>query len=263
MKKRNTAPVSPSFRHGRILQHLKRNGEVRASALAAEFGVAVMTVWRDLAQLAEQGLLQRVHGGARAIAAKGFEPGFEVKAVKHRAEKLRIAKAAVEYFVRPGDFISMEGGTTVAALVGHLPETRISVATNSLPVALRIREERPAIPVRVLGGWLSGVSGNTVGPEALREASARPGAVCFLGASAWDPELGPMDPNPMEIEVKRALAASASRIVMLLDGSKFGERSASVVLHPRRIHAVVTDRTPAAVLHRRMREWGIRIVVAP
>ncbi len=262
MKKHNTPLASPSFRHGRILQHAKRDGEVRASALAAEFGVSIMTVWRDLARLAEQGLLEKVHGGARPVASKGFEPGFEVKTVEHRDEKVRIAKAAVGHFIRPGDSISLEGGTTVAALVGHLPESRISIATNSLPVALRIREERPAIPVRLLGGWLSGVSGNAVGTETLREASSCASAVCFLSASAWDAVQGPMDPNPMEIEVKRALSAAASRTVMLLDGSKFGEKSASVVLHPRRIHAVVTDRTPAAVFRRRMRDWGIRLVVA-
>lgn len=245
------------------MQHLKRNGEVRASALATELGVAVMTVWRDLVQLAEQGLLEKVHGGARAVGTKGFEAGFEMKAVKHRNEKIRIAQAAVEHFIRPGDSISMEGGTTVAALVGHLPETRISVTTNSLPVALRIREERPALPVRLLGGWLSGVSGNTVGPETLREASAHTTSLCFLSASAWDTELGPMDPNPMEIEVKRALAASASRIVMLLDGSKFGERSASVVLHPRRIHAVVTDRATAPIFRSGLRGWGVKLLLAP
>lgn len=262
MKKHNRTPSSPAFRHGRILRHLNHHGEVRASALAAEFGVSVMTVWRDLALLAEQGLLEKLHGGARAIESKGFEPGFEVKKVKHRTEKIRIAKAAVEHFVRPGDFISMEGGTTVAALVSHLPETRISVATNSLPVALRIREERPGIPVRLLGGWLSGVSGNAVGTETLREASTCASAVCFLSASAWDFEQGPMDPNPMEIEVKRALSAKASRTVMLLDGSKFGERSASIVLHPSRIDAVITDRAPADHFIRQIRRLGIRLVVA-
>jgi DNA-binding transcriptional MocR family regulator len=54
------------------LQHLKRHVEVRTSALATEFGVAIMTVWRDLALLAEQGLLEKVPGSARAVGTSGY-----------------------------------------------------------------------------------------------------------------------------------------------------------------------------------------------
>jgi hypothetical protein len=62
LKKHNTFFVLPSFRPGRILQHLKRHVEVRTSTLATEFGVAIMTVWCDLALPAEQGLLVKVPG---------------------------------------------------------------------------------------------------------------------------------------------------------------------------------------------------------
>jgi DeoR/GlpR family transcriptional regulator of sugar metabolism len=262
MGKPNKSPRSAAFRHGRILQGLERDGEVRAASLASEFGVSLMTVWRDLGNLAEQGLLERVHGGARPPARKSFEAGFEAKEVENAPSKNRIAAVAVERFVTAGDCVAMEGGTTVAALVEHLPESNLSIVTNSLPVALRIRASRPTLPVRLLGGWLSGISGNTIGGEALREVATSASSVCFLGASAWDADSGPMDPNPMEIEIKRALAAAATRVVLLMDGSKFGQRSASVLLHPRRIHALVTDREPPRKIQRQLRADGVEWILA-
>ena len=80
----------------------------------------------------------------------------------------------------------MEGGTTVAALVDALPDQHISVVTNSLPIALRMRARRPVLPVRVLGGWLSAVSGNTTGPEALKMRGAGPN----FGLFSWRDGLG-------------------------------------------------------------------------
>jgi DeoR/GlpR family transcriptional regulator of sugar metabolism len=143
-----------------------------------------------------------------------------------------------------------------------LPDQHISVVTNSLPIALRMRARRPVLPVRVLGGWLSAVSGNTTGPEALKSAALGRTSVCFLGATGWDAERGPMDPNPLEIEVKRALAACSERVVLLMDSRKFHLASASVMIHPRRLHALVTDAPPPAAIARHLESEGVRVVVA-
>ena len=221
-----------------------------------------MTIWRDLGLLAEQGLIRRVRGGAEFLGRAMSEPDFEAKAALWEASKALIAEAAVQEFVRDGHTIAMEGGTTVAALVEALPDQRISVVTNSLPIALRIRARRPALPVRVIGGWLSPVSGNTTGPEALKSAEMVRSSVCFLGASGWDEARGPMDPNPLEIEVKRQLARNSDRVVLLMDSQKFLTTSASVMIHPRRLHALVTDALPPESIVKRLHDEGVRLVIA-
>jgi DeoR/GlpR family transcriptional regulator of sugar metabolism len=71
-----------------------------------------------------------------------------------------------------------------------------------------------------------------------------------------------MDPNPMEIEIKRALAAASLRVVLLMDGSKFSQRSASILMHQRRIHALVTDREPPRKIQRQLREAGVEWILA-
>lgn len=58
-----TVPFAPSRRE-RIMDELRRTGEVRVSLLAEQLGVSDLTVRRDIGRLADQGLLTRVHGGA-------------------------------------------------------------------------------------------------------------------------------------------------------------------------------------------------------
>ncbi|WP_455732205.1 DeoR family transcriptional regulator, partial [Burkholderia stabilis] len=47
-----------------ILDALARDGQVLAVELSAQFDVSEDTIRRDLRELAAEGLLQRVHGGA-------------------------------------------------------------------------------------------------------------------------------------------------------------------------------------------------------
>lgn len=206
--------------------------------------------------------MKRVRGGARAVTNTLGEPGFETKASAASEAKQRIAACAVARFIREGDTVALEGGIIVAALVGHLPAARVSVLTNSLPVALRVRSLRPDLPVKLPGGWLSQVSGNVVGPEALQFIEKQRASICFLSATGYDAEVGPTDPNPLEIEVKRAWAAISGRAVLLLDSSKFGVRSAAVMIHPRHLHAVVTDAPPPPAIGARLAAQGVEVVIA-
>jgi DeoR/GlpR family transcriptional regulator of sugar metabolism len=256
------ATVTSTARFQKILALLRERGAVRSSELVEEFGRTPMTVWRDLKALEEQGLLRRTRGGAVAAGNFTFEAQFEWKAKSGAEAKTAIAREAAREFVREGDVIALEGGTTVAALVEALPLDRISIVTNSLPVALRARHVRPGLPVRVIGGWLSSVSGNATGPEALREVSRCHFSTCFISATGWDPLHGPMDPNPLEIEMKRAMAGRSGRVVLLIEARKFDLTSASVMLHPRRLHAVVTDGPVPPLVVQRLEESGVRIVLA-
>ena len=84
--------MATSFRHSEILGIARREGRVTVDGLAERFEVTVQTIRRDLAELAEGGQLERVHGGA--ILASGVSNiGYEQRRRLHSDAKARIARA--------------------------------------------------------------------------------------------------------------------------------------------------------------------------
>ncbi|HKJ89543.1 MAG TPA: DeoR/GlpR family DNA-binding transcription regulator [Oceanipulchritudo sp.] len=249
-------------RHQKILTLLGQRGSLPGSEIARIFGVTPMTAWRDMKTISELGLAMRVRGGLRKKDGLPGEPVFEQRRPHGRDVKTRIACKAVSSYIREGMVLAMEGGTTVEATIPYLPEKRISIITNSLPVAIRLREERPQLPVQVVGGWLSPVSGNLTGANALRETSRLRADICFISASGFDTRVGPSDPNPLEIEVKRALVEISRQTILLLESRKFGLLDAAVTLHPRRLHGLVSEVAPPEKIASFCRGHTIRITVA-
>src|SRR5690606_9484451 len=107
-------------------------GSVALPELAATLGVSEMTVRRDIDLLAEDGEVQKVRGGVRAISAAGIRPAT---AQPTTAERRAIAAAAAEP-VEPGMAIGISGGVTGLALANQLVRVPdLAIVTNSLPVS--------------------------------------------------------------------------------------------------------------------------------
>jgi len=249
-------------RHRFLLRRLEETGSLKMAGLDKELDVNAMTVWRDLRLLEQRGLLKRVHGGA-VRADRSVEPEFRLKQQRALAEKRLIAATAVRNHVRPGDVVILEGGTTVAELLGHLPPRDLTLMTNSLPILTRAHALGRGWQIHGSGGTLSPVSGNFVGPEAVEFFQKNFATTFFMSATGLDPASGFLtDPNPVEIEVKRAMAKAARKIVLLLDSSKIGVRSVQSVLPLAEIDVLVCDAKldPKAV--RPLRAAGLKIEYA-
>ncbi len=68
-------------RREQILDELRRRGTVRISDLAATLDAAPVTVRRDIRQLADEGLIRRVHGGAALVSETPTSPPASPTAV--------------------------------------------------------------------------------------------------------------------------------------------------------------------------------------
>ena len=79
-----------------IRDEIKKNGFASVDNLVAQMDSSYSTVRRDIDELAEMGVLVRVHGGAVATATTNtsYEPPFNVRQDLFEEEKQRIAKAA-------------------------------------------------------------------------------------------------------------------------------------------------------------------------
>ena len=117
-----------------ILERLGRDGKVVAADLSAELAVSPDTVRRDLRELADAGLLRRVHGGALP-AAVGARP-YAVRREQAPEAKEAIARATSGLF-RQGQVILLDAGTTTLEVARRLPpDLEATVITNSPPIAV-------------------------------------------------------------------------------------------------------------------------------
>src|SRR4051812_49250227 len=103
-----------------IVESIGRDGRVVASELSRRFEVSEDTIRRDLRELAAEGLLHRVHGGALPLPKAPIPPAHDARARQAPQAKAAIAHA-VAGLVRDGQIITIDGGTTPLQVAEHLP----------------------------------------------------------------------------------------------------------------------------------------------
>lgn len=238
-------------RRQQIGELVEQSGAITNDELVQQYGVSLMTVWRDLTALEEMGRLRRIRGGAVRLDRRSeTEPFYVSKQVVNQAKKETIARYAADHFIDDSDIIFMEAGTTVAAMAKHLPAyKRLTVVGNGLGTMNELAKQLPEITVFCCGGMLRDVGLTFIGPQAesyFRQINAR---TCFLSATGLTAGEGVTDPNLLEIQVKRAMAHSAERVVLLIDSTKFGVRSLAKIFDVHEVDILVTDKdAPAAAL---------------
>ncbi|GAA0902690.1 DeoR/GlpR family DNA-binding transcription regulator [Rothia nasimurium] len=205
-----------------ILDLLKRDGQVVATDLSVAFEVSEDTIRRDLRELAAEGLLQRVHGGA--LPASPATAPFAARLGVEAEAKLRIARKAAS-LISPGQVVIIDGGTTSDLLVRQLPaELAATVVTHSPSVAVALAGHA-SVEVILLGGRLFKHSIVTVGAAAIEAASHVTADLYFMGVTGVHPTAGFSTGDFEEAHVKRALAARAAETIVLASASKLNAAS--------------------------------------
>ncbi len=212
-------------RHQLIVEHVRTEGSARVRTLAERLDVSEMTIRRDLDLLAEQRLIDKVHGGAtRVIDNSSYEPGFDAKQERQRSEKDLIARRAID-FIPANSSIGLTAGTTTWTLAQRLGATdNLTVVTNAPSIAQTLYGTTSTIGSIVLTGGVRTRSDALVGPIATRALDQMHIDVLFLGVHGMDVEHGFSTPNLDEAEVNRAFVAAARRVVVLADHTKWGTR---------------------------------------
>jgi DeoR/GlpR family transcriptional regulator of sugar metabolism len=248
-----------SQRKKAILDALKRDGQVLATALSASFGVSEDTVRRDLRELAADGLLQRVHGGA--LPASPATASFAHRQEIESDAKRRIARKAAE-MIAPGQVVIIDGGTTSALLVQQLPANlAATVVTHSPSVAVALAEH-PSVDVVLIGGKLFKHSIVTVGAAAIEAMSHINADLYFMGVTGVHPAAGLSTGDFEEAHVKRALASRAAETVVLASASKLNAASAYRIGGIEMAQTVIVESSTDARLTEPLEAAGITVARA-
>jgi len=210
-----------------ILDVLRRTGQVIAKDLSQELGLSEDTIRRDLRELASEGLLQRVHGGA--LPASPALGNFAARLHVATDEKRLLGRAAAQ-MVRPGQVVILDGGTTALQIARQFPaELCATVVTHSPTIAVELVEHR-FIEVVVIGGKLFKHSVVSIGAAAIEAIGRIHADVYFMGVTGIHPKIGLTTGDLEEAHVKRALSKSAAETVVLASSEKLNAASPYVIM---------------------------------
>ncbi|UTT63593.1 DeoR/GlpR family DNA-binding transcription regulator [Microcella humidisoli] len=242
-----------------LLERLQRDGTIVAKQIAAELGLADDSIRKDLRELAAEGLLQRVYGGALPVS-----PALADYATRQSIapeSKQRVARAAAA-LIREGSTVLIDGGSTALALAHVLPPSlRATTVTHSPTVAAALAQH-PSVDVIMLGGRIFKHSVVASGAALVEAASRVRADQFFVGVTGVHDEAGLTTGDLDEAAVKRALADRAADVYVLASREKVGAASAFDVLSFDQIAGVITDAEPEHPVLQRLARRGVAIIPA-
>jgi len=206
-------------RKDHILAVLRRDRRIVAKDISRELGLSEDTIRRDLRELASEGLLQRVHGGA--LPAAPAMAGYAERGALSPEGKAAIGRAAAA-LVRPGQVVILDGGTSTLQVARHFaPDLEATVVTHSPSIAVALAEH-PRIAVELIGGRLYKHSLVAMGAVAAGMIAGIQADLYFMGASGIHAELGCTTGDAEEAAIKRLLARQSAETVLLASTEKLG-----------------------------------------
>jgi DeoR/GlpR family transcriptional regulator of sugar metabolism len=222
----DSTAVLTSHRRKHILDTLRKTGSIIAKDLSAELNLSEDTIRRDLRELAAEGLLQRVHGGALPSSPAMGNFAFRLNVATDEKKSIGRAAAAM---IRHGQVVILDGGTTAVQIARNLSqELRATVVTHSPTIAVEL-VEHPSVDVILIGGKLFKHSVVAVGAPAIESIGRIRADTYFMGVTGIHAEAGLTTGDFEEAHVKRALSASAAETIVLASSEKLNAVSPYVI----------------------------------
>jgi len=238
-----------------LIKILKAEGRVVATETASVLGVSEDTIRRDLRELAAEGLLLRVHGGA--LPASGAAQNLAVRRTISMPEKQALARAGAG-LIMPGQVVFLDGGTTTRELIGHIDrDLRILIVTHSPTIAAELVDHRAE--VQLIGGRLfkhSMVSVGATAAEAIRQIRAD---IYFMGVTGIRAEYGLSTGDAEEAVIKRIIADSSAEVVVMASSEKIGAASPFIIRPVGIVSHLLVPETVAPKAIEPFRTLGIKV----
>ena len=231
-----------------MLERIQREGGVSVAELARSHAVSAITVHRDLEHLAREGQVERVHGGARALATPTpvVAPPAIATAWSQRVEQAALAKDAIAEraaaLVTAGSTIFLDASSSTLCLARRLmddPPNELTLVTSSPAIAYEMQAE--PVHVVVAPGELDQHMRMIAGRWTVEFVSQLNFDVAFVSSAGLTLEEGLTTSRRPLADVINAARAAAQRTVALIDASKFGRASLLTIMGAADPDLIITD----------------------
>lgn len=239
-----------------LLSMLVETGSIIAKSVSRELGVSEDTIRRDLRELAKDGRLKRVHGGAVPVARANAP--FPRRIAIASPEKSAIGQRAAR-MVDPGHVVFLDGGSTAIQVARHLPQhLHATIITHSPNIAMELIDHEN-LEIEIVGGRLFRHSIVTCGAATIAWLDRYRPDLCFIGATGLHPDQGITTGNSEEAEVKRAIIAKSGAALVLASSEKLGAVSSFALAQWSDIDGIIVDAKAQAKARQMFGHLGVEI----
>lgn len=224
-------------RQAYIIHQINLHNKVLSTDLSIQLNVSEDTIRRDLNELAENGKVIKVYGGA---LSKSFQFPFQEGNVYAKEAKKEIASKALS-IIQNGMTILIGGGTTMIELARLIPaDLQCTFFTISPLVALELAEKEN-IEVNLLGGKLSRNTNIVTGAQVINELSDLKVDLCLLGTNSLSIEDGITDSDWEVVQIKRAMIKCSKNLAILSIAEKLNSNQKMRVAPLKEVNYLVTE----------------------
>lgn len=204
-----------------ILAYVTEHGEAKNAELLSLIGdYSMMTLWRDLAKLEQEGQIARIRGGALAIqsGATGQEANFIYRAKQNTSAKEEIARIATS-LIHPNHAYYLDAGSTLFTLIRYLQEGNYTIITSATNIASEIARQNN-FNITLLGGQVNGSTLSCSGPQAEQMLGGMNIDVAVMATSGYSLNGGFTSGCLPEAQLKQQVIRKSAFTMMLMDYGK-------------------------------------------
>lgn len=244
-----------------IIEYLESHRSVSVTELCEILDVSDMTVRRDLRQLSDNGLIQRVHGGATLRQGRSYEPPYMTREASNRAEKEVIGRRAAR-MVREGMSLAIDVGTTTVELAQNLVNmSELTIITSSLRVA-NVLSDASNIRLILAGGVLRPHEMSMFGHITTSTYRGFQVDTAFTGVGGIDLDTGLTEFNLEDALVKQTIMQHAAQVVVVADSSKLHTTCFVNVAPIEAMDVLITDWKADADMINQLEARGVEVLIA-
>ncbi|HEX7366081.1 MAG TPA: DeoR/GlpR family DNA-binding transcription regulator [Pelobium sp.] len=224
-------------RQAYIIQQINSHNKVLSSDLSEQLSVSEDTIRRDLNELAENGKILKVHGGA---LSKSFHYTFQETDTYAKDAKKEISRKALS-LIKNGMLVLASGGTTMIELARMIPDDLSCTFFTVSPLVALELAEHPNLEVILIGGSLSKNAQISIGAAVISQLSEIKVDLCLLGANSISKTDGITDSDWEVVQVKKAMVKAAQKTAVIGIAEKLDSIQKLKVCDLHAVHYLITD----------------------